>query len=263
MPCQILIRFLNDSKCVLSPFMRIIINPRYAHLREYLEHINEHFDHEGHEIHRDRNVIRTLQVDGLTLCVKRYGRASLPARVATRLRVKASRARKAYVSPLLLKERGFESPEPVAFVRYNKGLLDSVSYFVCLKSSYRYSMADIMKLDETRRREVTEAFAKYSAHLHQNGFLHRDFSADNILFDFVTDRLSTRIHFSLIDTNSMRCGRSVGLKRGCTNFARLIGDDSFFRYLAACYAKEREADAEECTTLILKARDEYRQRTEK
>ena len=146
--------------------MRIIINPRYAYLRDYLEHIDEHFDREGHEIHRDRNVIRTLQVEGLTLCVKRYSRVSLPARAATKLRVRTSRARKAYVSPLLLKERGFESPEPVAFVRYNRGLIDSVSYFVCLHSAYRYSMADIMTLDEEKRREVTEAFAKYAANLH-------------------------------------------------------------------------------------------------
>ena len=83
--------------------MRIIINPRYAYLRDYLEHIDEHFDREGHEIHRDRNVIRTLQVEGLTLCVKRYSRVSLPARGATKLRVRTSRARKTYVSPLLLK----------------------------------------------------------------------------------------------------------------------------------------------------------------
>ena len=243
--------------------MRIIINPRYAYLRDYLEHIDEHFDREGHEIHRDRNVIRTLQVEGLTLCVKRYSRVSLPARVATKLRVRTSRARKAYVSPLLLKERGFESPEPVAFVRYNRGLIDSVSYFVCLHSAYRYSMADIMTLDEERRREVTEAFAKYAANLHTDGFLHRDFSADNILFDFIDDALSSRIHFSLIDTNSMRCGRSVGLKKGCANFARLAGDEHFFRHLAECYAKARNADVDECTELILKAHRNYLQRTGK
>lgn len=241
--------------------MRLILNPKYKHLREYIEHIDDHFEHEGHEIHRDRNVIRTLQVDGLTLCVKRYSKNSLTNRVAIKLRVRSSRARKAYIRPLLLKERGFESPEPVAFVRYNTGIINSVSYFICLKSKYDKSMADIMDLPAETREDVTRSFALYAAHLHKNGFLHRDFSPDNILFGRVEDKLGSRIRFSLIDTNSMRCGRSVSVKKGCSNFARLMGDDAFFRRLADCYAEARQADPEECWRYIIEARDKYRERT--
>ena len=61
----------------------------------------------------------------------------------------------------------------------------------------------------------------------------------------------------------MRCGRSVGLKKGCANFARLAGDEHFFRHLAECYAKARNADVDECTELILKAHRNYLQRTGK
>lgn len=243
--------------------MRLILNPKYKHLREYIEHIDDHFEHEGHEIHRDRNVVRTLQVDGLTLCVKRYSKNSLSNRVAIKLRMRSSRARKAYIRPLLLRERGFESPEPVAFVRYNTGIINSVSYFICLKSKYDNSMADIMNLPEELRDEVTKEFARYAAHLHKNGFLHRDFSPDNILFGRVDDKMGSRIRFSLIDTNSMRCGRSVSVKKGCSNFARLLGDETFFRCLADSYAEARQADREECYRYIIEARDDYRRRTAK
>ncbi|MDO4211006.1 MAG: lipopolysaccharide kinase InaA family protein [Bacteroidales bacterium] len=240
--------------------MRLILNPKYKHLREYIEHIDEHFEHEGHEIHRDRNVIRTLQVDGLTLCVKRYSKNSLTDRVAIKLRVRSSRARKAYIRPLLLKERGFDSPEPVAFVRYNTGFINSVSYFICLKSKFEHSMADIMSLSPEKRDEVTEAFARFAAHLHKNGFLHRDFSSDNILLGRVEDNFGSRIKFSLIDTNSMSCGRGVSVKKGCSNFARLEGDDAFFTRLAECYADARQANRDECLRYIFDARDDYRRR---
>lgn len=238
--------------------MRLILNPKYKHLREYIENIEEHFEHEGHEIHRDRNVIRTLQVDGLTLCVKRYSQASLTQRMAIYLRVRSSRARRAYIRPLLLRERGFESPEPVAFVRINKGLVNSVSYFICLKSQYSHSMAEVMDLPQQEREELTLAFAQFSAHLHKNGFLHRDFSGNNILYGHVDGQFGQRIRFSLIDTSSLRCGRSVNLKKGCGSFARLTGDDTFFDQLARHYAAARDASYEECRSYIFAARDAYR-----
>ena len=50
--------------------MRIVINPKYQYLSEYLSHIDEHFEREGRELHRGRNMLRTLQVEGLTLVVK-------------------------------------------------------------------------------------------------------------------------------------------------------------------------------------------------
>lgn len=238
--------------------MRLILNPKYKHLREYIEHIEDHFEHEGHEIHRDRNVIRVLKVDGLTLCVKRYSQASLTQRMAIRLRMRSSRARRAYIRPLLLRERGFDSPEPVAFVRFSKGLTNSVSYFVCLKSKYQHSMSEVMDLPVEKREELTLAFAQYAAQLHKNGFLHRDFSGDNILYGRVDGQFGQRICFSLIDTSSMRCGQSVSVKKGCSNFARLVGDDTFFDQLARHYAAARQADYAECRAYIFASRDAYR-----
>lgn len=229
--------------------MRIILNPKYEHLRGYLSHIDEHFEKEGHEIFRDRNVLRTLRVGDLTLCVKRYAPLSLRASLAVRV-YKASKGKRAYFTPLELRERGFESPDPVAFVKYPKGLLRTTTYFVCLQSDYRYSLADIMTLKSDVRQTVTQAFAHFAARLHEDGFLHRDFSASNILFDLVNGRY----HFALIDTNSIRIGRPVSIEKGCANFSRLVGDDNFFGQLAHDYAIARKADPATCLSLIMRSR---------
>lgn len=229
--------------------MQIILNPKYERLRDYLSHIEEHFNKEGREIYRDRNVLRTLRVEGLTLCVKRYAPLSLRASLAVRL-YKASKGKRAYFRPLQLRERGFESPEPIAFVKYSKGVLRTTTYFVCLQSAYRYSLADIMDLPAAERAEVIRAFARFAARLHEDGFLHRDFSASNILFD----KIKGRYHFALIDTNSIRIGRPVGIDKGCANFSRLVGDDGFFAQLADDYASVRHADPGDCLAHINRAR---------
>lgn len=230
--------------------MKIILNPKYEHLREYLLRLEEHFEHDGHEIHRGRNVIRTLKVDGLTLCVKRYAPPTLRGRVACRI-YKASKGERAYKLPLLLRERGFESPEPIAYVQFRHGFLKSNTYFVCLHSHYKYNMSMVQTLSKTENESVVRHFARYAARLHSDGFLHRDFSSSNILYDHVKGRY----RFSLIDTNSMKHGSSISVEKGCANLAQLSGDDHFFDLLATCYAEERKVDAALCMRLINAARE--------
>lgn len=221
--------------------MKIILNPKYEHLRPYLIHLEEHFEKEGKEIFRDRNVLRTLEVGGLTLCIKKYALPSLTGRIAQRI-YKSSKGKKAYFRPLELRERGFESPEPVAFVRYSKGLLRNNTYFVCLHSNYRYNMMDALTLPYDERCELIHHFANFAARLHEGGFLHRDFSSSNVLYD----RVDGKYHFSLIDTNSIRIGKAISVEKGCENLLQLSGDDEFFTQLAKEYAIARGESPEKC-----------------
>ena len=116
--------------------MHIVLNPKYDRLREQLVQAVRHFDSVGQEIYHARNVIRLIEIDGCRLAVKRYGRMPLKHRMATRV-YKANKAKKAFVTSLLLKERSFESPEPVAFLSDRRGLLDATHYFVSVYSDYR------------------------------------------------------------------------------------------------------------------------------
>lgn len=229
--------------------MKILLNPKYEHLREYMMHLEEHFNQDGEDIHNDRNHLKKLRVEGLTLCVKKFA----PTPKARRLKeilYKASKGKQAYLRPMLLRERGFESPESIALVKYRKGLLGQTTYFVCLHSPYRFSMADLHTLEAGKQQEVIAHFARYAAHLHEGGFLHRDFSSSNILYDVIDGRY----HFSLIDTNNIKCGAAVHLEEGCKNLGQLSGDDAFFKELATRYAHERHADAARCLDLINEAR---------
>lgn len=229
--------------------MKLILNPKYEYLRNYLLQLETHFEREGCEIHKGRNVIRTLSTHGLTLCVKRYAPPTFRRQVQQYL-YKASKGRQAYLRPMQLRERGFESPESVAVVRYRHGLWRLTTYFVCLLSNYRFSLATLADAPTPVQDEVLPHFARFAAHLHEDGFLHRDFSSTNILYDTVAGRY----HFTLVDTNSMRCGAAVSIEQGCRNLAQLRGDDRFFSRLAELYAHERHADPALCAKLISAAR---------
>lgn len=233
--------------------MRIVIHPKYQHLRADLENIEHLFKEKGQEIHRGRNVLRILEISGLRLCVKQYGKMPLRHRLATQF-YKNCKAKNAFINPLLLKECGFDIPEPVAFISIRKSLLTTTSYFVCLHSSLRYTMKDQAHLSPTEHEVWLKSFAHYVARLHGKGVLHKDFSAGNILYDYIDGKF----RFSLIDTNALKVGRKgVNLERGCANLARLEGDEKFFKTLAQHYAAVRHVDADHCYQLIQKAQQAY------
>ncbi|MBF1069376.1 MAG: hypothetical protein HXL27_05935, partial [Prevotellaceae bacterium] len=102
--------------------MQIVLNPKYHQLHDELLQVARNFESSGKEIYHGRNVIRLVEIDGLRLAVKRYGRMPLKHRVATRF-YKTNKAKRAFVTSLMLKERSFESPEAVAFLcdRHGKG----------------------------------------------------------------------------------------------------------------------------------------------
>lgn len=230
--------------------MKIILNPKYEALRPFMMNLESHFEQEGHEIHKGRNVIRTLKVDGLTLCVKRFAPPTFRRKMQQMI-YKSSKGKQAYFRPLLLRERGFESPESIAFVSYKKMPWRSTNYFVSLLSDYRFSMETLLQEPKEEQELVIPCFARYVAHLHEDGFLHRDFSSSNILYDKIDDRY----HFSLIDTNNIKIGKAVSIEDGCRNLAQLSGGDAFFAQLTACYAQERKADAAKCAQIISEKRN--------
>lgn len=136
-------------KSVQNLSMKIILNPKYERLRAYMTKLEEHFENEGHEIHSGRNVIKTLNVDGLTLCVKRYAPPTFQRRLQQMI-YKSSKGKQAYWRPMQLRERGFESPESIAYVMYRHGLWKQTTYFVCLAVELPLQYADAHRRTDRR-----------------------------------------------------------------------------------------------------------------
>lgn len=225
--------------------IRITVNPKYEFLREYIVRLPGTFENEGVEIYSGRNLIKVMTIDGLEINVKRYGIPALINRLVYSS-FRMSKGKRAFTYPSTLLQKGFETPEPIAYIEERENNLIGYSYFISLQSPYKRTFYEFGDADVENCRDIVIAFARYTASLHEAGILHQDYSPGNILFD----EIDGEYHFSLVDINRMRFGK-VSIKEGCSNFARLWGQISFFKLLAKEYAIARGSNENICVERVL------------
>ena len=229
--------------------VEIILNPKYSHLHDFLAHLEEHYQ-KGEIVQDDFNEIRILEVDGLKLSVKKYGQS-----MRHRLKFyKMAKGKKAYIGQRLLRERGYESPEPVAFVRYRRRMLTSRTYFITVQSPLRHTLSDLPTLPQEEQKAVVRAFAAYAARFHEDGFIHRNLKTKHVLFDKMGDGYT----FALLDANRVHKGRRVDVEKGCANFSRLDCSDENLKILLNEYADVRHADKAACYNTFAQSHEKYR-----
>lgn len=231
--------------------MKIVVNPTYEHLRNFIEKIPVIFESEGRVIYSGRNLIKVMSVDGVDINVKRYGIPAFANRVVYSF-FRTPKGRRAFEYPQMLLQKGFETPAPIAYIEERQCGLINYSYFVSMQSPYQRNFYEFGNADVEHCKEEIVAFARYTADLHQAGIMHRDYSPGNILFD----RIDGKFHFMLVDINRMTFGK-ISVDMGCANFARLWGQRAFFELLASEYARARCADEKYCTERVLAFRKKF------
>jgi serine/threonine protein kinase len=122
------------------------------------------------------------------------------------------------------------------------------SYFVSKKSSCPFEYRDLFKQTFQNETSILKAIARTTAMLHENGFLHKDYSGGNILFK----ETDGEIQVEIIDLNRMSFGK-INMRTGCKNFERLNGNEHIYSVLGEEYANVRGFDKEKCIRLILEA----------
>lgn len=221
--------------------MKLIINPGFRFLENFLKRLPDFFESEGQTIYKSRNEIKIFEESGLLLNVKSYRKPIFFNRVAYSF-FRRSKARRAYENALEVELRGFETPKPIAYIEQKSGGLLRKSYFVSLQCPYSRTLREFaVNHDITGREDIPQALGAYVAALHRAGILHLDLSVGNILFE----KEETGIHFSLVDINRMKF-QTIDQETGCKNFERLRGSSDFFRILAKSYAETLGYDADTC-----------------
>jgi hypothetical protein len=219
----------------------IVLNPKYQFLKEYIEKIPASFESLSDILYHDRNIIKSDRVGDLKLVVKSYGRIYLTNRIRYSF-FHPSKAKRAYDNGIKLLQKGFLTPDPVAYIeRFEFGLLKQ-SYFICLFTDFDKLSVYLENGDDVLMRDL----AAFTFKLHKSGVYHNDYSNGNIL---CTKRYDHYL-FSLIDNNRMKFG-NFSYSRRLKNF-RLLGlSQEQLAIVAREYARLEQRDENEAVDFVI------------
>lgn len=194
--------------------VKIVLNPRFEHLRKYVEEIPAKMETRGRLLESGRNLIKEDVVEGVHLVIKSYRRIYLPNRIRYSY-FYPSKAQRAYDYAHKLIGNGFNTPAPIAYIEVKKNTLIQASYFICEYTNLTTLTSVVQKKVVPPPNLMTE-LARFTYSLHQKHIYHIDYSVGNILYR----ENDGRIDFALIDNNRMQFG-PVPFKKGIKNLVRL------------------------------------------
>ncbi|WP_345975124.1 lipopolysaccharide kinase InaA family protein [Sulfurimonas sp. HSL3-7] len=223
----------------LSNRYQISLNPKYESCRDFCEHIDIHFDDQQESMHKARNEIKKIPCAGYTFVVKSFKVPHLLNRIVYTY-FRGSKAKKSYENALKLQQLNINTPEPVAAIQELTPTLHK-SYFISIAFDYDFTLrAPLRNPDFEDRVELFQAFARFTAKLHENGVLHNDYSQGNILIKKEQDDYT----FSVVDINRMEF-RPLSRQERYKNFSRLWADRDVLEIIAKEYAKIAGYDVQE------------------
>ena len=236
--------FIKDRK--------IFINPHYKELSKFIQSLPDTFCKSGEVLRNIRNEVRLIKTENFKLVVKSYKTPNIINKIAY-CGLRKSKAERAYEYANLLLSRGIGSPVPIAYITEKKSGLFYKSFFISLLSECPYNYYDLFENVFERKKDILESIAKTTAKMHENNFLHQDYTGGNILFN---DNESI-IPVELIDLNRMSFGK-INIKTGCKNFGKLRATEEMLEIMAKTYAKVRGYNEEKCIALIKKHNSSWR-----
>lgn len=232
----------------------LLINPQYEEQRAYLAQIAKHFEQEGEIIYGGRNLIKTLTMpNGETVNVKRYHKPAFINKLVYSLRIRQPKGMRAFLYPNVLLKKGIATAQPIAYIEERNALgLLQFSYFVSQQVPFATLLYHIEDLPDEMGKKLAQDLAKFTAHMHDEEVLHKDFSPGNIL----CHEQNGSFEFCLVDINRMYFG-AVSMQQGADNLKRLWGSKSFITEVARNYARLRHFDEETFVNLTLEQRKRF------
>jgi serine/threonine protein kinase len=151
-----------------------------------------------------------------------------------------------------LQDKGICTPCPIAYIEEKRKGLFSRSFYVSSYVGYPGLMRELHDRSLGEVRDLAEAFAHFTADIHNRQIYHLDYSPGNILYK----KQGTQYSFCLVDVNRMNFN-AVDKKKAAFSLRRLWGKEEVILFIAGVYARDRGFNEEEFKNNVLEYRRKF------
>ncbi len=225
---------------------KYILNPKYKYFKNDLLNIQNIFKNSDESIHKARNELKIIELNGVKCVVKSFKVPHAINRIAYTF-LRDGKAKKSYLNAVKLSELDVNTPEPIGIIEFfNSGLL-AQSYFISVYEPYDFTIREVFHHKVEDFQEILKQFAKFTCEIHQQGVWHVDYSLGNIL----VTKQDGKYKFSLVDINRMEF-KTIHPYEGLMNFNKFWAkDDNDLIILATEYAKLENLDEKKAIKILV------------
>jgi len=232
--------------------IKLVINEQYRNIEGFIKDLPTRFSQSGEVLFSGRNMIKSFDVDNVKLNVKSFKKPIFINQIIYST-FRKSKAERSYQYAFRIKEKGFKTPDPVAYMEIKEWGLLKHSFYISIQEEFDGLLRELRYGTLDEHKELIYQFALYTANLHNNQILHLDYSSGNILYK----KADNKYTFYLVDLNRMKFDKPIDLATGCFNFRRLWGSDEMISYFVKEYAKARNFDEKACLSKVFEFRKEF------
>ena len=225
---------------------KLILNPKYNNFKDNLLNIQNIFKVSTKSIHKARNELKIIELNGIKCVVKSFKIPHLINKIAYTF-FRDGKAKKSYMNAIKLIDLEVSTPDPIGIIEFFKGGLLSESYFISVYEPYDFTIREVFHHDVENVEEILKQFALFTYSIHQKGVWHVDYSLGNILIT----KQGTQYKFSLVDINRMEF-KTINEYEGLKNLNKFWPkNDEDLPLLAKEYAQIASLNAEKAVEIAV------------
>jgi hypothetical protein len=228
--------------------MNFILSEAYSQYKNNILEILNNFKTGGVIVgHGNRNTVKFFNVDDLKFNFKSFVQHNVINRHVYKY-YRKSKARRSFEYANLLLDKGFFTPNPIAYVEFYDFWGLTSSYYVSEQLEDIFTLNDALYNPSLPDREnIIQAYTKLIFHLHENGIVFIDNAGGN----FLIKKIGGEYRFFLVDLNRMNFYSEIDISKRLQNFERLTNDPEIIKLISEEYAKLSGTTAEFCYNKIL------------